>query len=335
MISPWGVATKVVSPTYIWYYTYKYYIGLVIILIGQMSNTTIASTDVQAPPLPKSTRWGQERRLEFIEFRLRWEGRINRGDLIDFFRISVPQASLDLARYMELAPGNIEYDRSEKTYAATPHFKPLLTTGEAQGYLNQLLGVSSQVLDRETSFLGWVPPLGAVQFPGRRIEAPVLRRVLDAIRRKRVLQIEYQSMNRPNPSVRGISPHAVGFDGFRWHVRAYCHERHAFRDFVFARILNVVSNGESTVDPIGDDAWTNLLELVLAPHPELQPGQRRAIELDYGMVNGRVSVQTRQALLFYVLRRLGLDRLAQGTPQAQQIVLVNRDALQPFMERSE
>ncbi len=289
----------------------------------------------QTASAAKPTRWGQERRIEFIDFRLQWDGRVNRSDLIDFFRISVPQASLDFARYMELAPQNIEYDRSEKAYLAASNFQPLVASGEAQGYLNQLLGISSQVLEREASFLGWAPPLGAVRFPGRKIEVPVLRRVLDAIRRKRMLQIEYQSMNRPNPSVRGISPHAVGFDGFRWHVRAYCHERHAFRDFVFARILNVVADGESTVDSIGDEAWSTLLELVLAPHPELQPGQRRAIELDYGMVSGRVSFQTRQALLFYVLRRLGLDRLAQGTPQAQQIVLVNRDALQPFLERSE
>jgi predicted DNA-binding transcriptional regulator YafY len=288
----------------------------------------------QAAQAAKPARWGQARRLEFIDFRLRWEGRVNRADLIDFFRISVPQASLDFARYMELAPKNIEYDRSEKAYLATAEFSPVVATGEAQGYLNQLLGVSSQALEREASFLGWTPPLGAVNFPGRKIEASVLRKVLAAIRRKRMLRVEYQSMNRPNPSVRGISPHAVGFDGFRWHVRAYCHEHHDFRDFVFARILNVISDEESTVDPLDDAAWMNRLDVVLAPHPELLEGQRRAIELDYGMKDGRVSFQSREALLFYVLRRLGLDRPAQGTPQAQQIVLVNRDALQPFLERN-
>lgn len=293
-------------------------------------------TDIQeqTAQAAKPARWGQERRVEFIDFRLQWDGRVNRSDLIDFFRISVPQASLDFARYMELAPKNIEYDRSEKAYLATREFSPVVTTGEAQGYLNQLLGVSSQVLEREASFLGWMPPLGAMNFPGRKIEASVLRRVLAAIRHKRMLQIEYQSMNRPNPSVRGISPHAVGFDGFRWHVRAYCHERRDFRDFVFARILNVASDEVSTVDPLADAAWINMLDVVLAPHPDLQEGQRRAIELDYGMQDGCVSFQTRQALLFYVLRRLGLDRPAQGTPQSQQIVLVNRDALQPFLERN-
>ena len=59
-------------------------------------------------------RWGVERRLEFIEFRLYWEGRINRADIVDQFGVSVPQASKDLSRYQELAPDNIAYDRREK-----------------------------------------------------------------------------------------------------------------------------------------------------------------------------------------------------------------------------
>ena len=33
-------------------------------------------------------RWGVERRLEFIDFRLFWDGRINRGDLTEQFGIS-------------------------------------------------------------------------------------------------------------------------------------------------------------------------------------------------------------------------------------------------------
>jgi hypothetical protein len=50
----------------------------------------------------RTGHWGQERRLEFIDFRLLWEGRLNRADITTFFRISVPQASLDLAKYQEL-----------------------------------------------------------------------------------------------------------------------------------------------------------------------------------------------------------------------------------------
>ena len=38
-------------------------------------------------------RWGVAQRLEFIEFRLFWEGRVNRSDLMEQFGLSVNQAS--------------------------------------------------------------------------------------------------------------------------------------------------------------------------------------------------------------------------------------------------
>ena len=47
--------------------------------------------------------------LEFIDFRLFWEGRIIRSDLTDQFGISAPQASTDLARYQELVATNLTY----------------------------------------------------------------------------------------------------------------------------------------------------------------------------------------------------------------------------------
>ena len=59
-------------------------------------------------------RRGIEQRLEFVDFRLFWEGKINRADIIDRFKISIPQASKDLTLYESLAPGNLEYDASGK-----------------------------------------------------------------------------------------------------------------------------------------------------------------------------------------------------------------------------
>ena len=63
-------------------------------------------------------KWGVERRLEFIEFRLFWEGSINRADIVEYFGVSVPQASKDLTLYQERAPGNMEYDTRGKRYVA-------------------------------------------------------------------------------------------------------------------------------------------------------------------------------------------------------------------------
>src|SRR3546814_5607475 len=69
-------------------------------------------------------KWGVERRLEFIEFRLFWEGGVNRSDIIEMFDVSVPQASKDLTLYQERAPHNALYDKSAKRYVASEHFEP-------------------------------------------------------------------------------------------------------------------------------------------------------------------------------------------------------------------
>ena len=94
-------------------------------------------------------RWGVERRLEFIEFRLYWEGGINRGELTKFFGVSVPQASKDLSQYQDIAPGNMEYDKSEKRYFATTGFKPSLIDPSSDQYLSQLKAVADSGLRPE------------------------------------------------------------------------------------------------------------------------------------------------------------------------------------------
>ncbi len=83
-------------------------------------------------------KWGVERRLEFIEFRLFWEGGVNRSDLIDTFGVSVPQASKDLTHYQERAPQNAVYDKSARRYVAGPEFQPVFLDPDPDAYLMRL-----------------------------------------------------------------------------------------------------------------------------------------------------------------------------------------------------
>lgn len=292
-----------------------------------MQNNEITS----APP-GKRGRWGQERRLEFIDSRLYWEGRLNRAALTEFFGISVPQASLDLAEYMKLAPDNTVYDLSQKAYLATPQFQPAFTDPSSARYLAELYALTTGVLASDLSFLGWIPSADVVRHPTRLVPQAVLRQTLAAIRERRTLQITYQAMGRPEPTERAISPHALGYDGYRWHVRGYCHLRRDYRDFVFARILALSTGEPSEVDHQEDAQWHRILDVIIAPNPALTEAQQRVIELDYGMTEGQLVVHTRQALGFYLLKRLGLTQ--PPTPERaheQQIVLVNRDALVPYL----
>jgi len=278
-------------------------------------------------------RWGQQRRLEFIEFRLLWEGRVNRSDLMNFFGISVPQASLDFAKYRELAPANAVYDGTQKAYLAGPAFAPALVSNSADAYLNRLRALEAGYLGSGSTFLGWQPPLGVVRGPSRTVDADILKSVLLAIRERQILKIEYQSMNAAAAGLRAIAPHALGFDGFRWHVRAFCHEHNDFRDFVLARILKISLEDGSTVDPATDTEWNQFVEAVIVPGADLSASQRRVIELDYGMERGRLILRVREALLFYFLRHLGLLYGADDKPPTDQITLENRAELMPFFRK--
>ena len=293
----------------------------------QESSVTAAN-----PAEPKGLSWGLESRLQFIDFRLRWERRINRMDLTEHFGISVPQASLDIAKYMELAPSNLTYDRSSKTYTAAPSFRPLYQRSSAQHYLAELLATKMGVIEPAASFIGSALEADWAPSPWRTINEQTVEAVVRAIRQQEAIWVSYQSMTSMDESVRLLSPHALGNDGFRWHMRAFCHKRQRFSDFVLARILRIEGFEPSKVDASQDTHWHTVLMLVLAPHPDLPAAKKRVLELDYGMEDGQVKLPCRQAFLYYTLRRLGLHTKETPDPLAQQITLKNRDEIQPYID---
>lgn len=284
------------------------------------------------PTEPKGLSWGLESRLQFIDFRLRWERRINRMDLTEHFGISVPQASLDIAKYTELAPGNLVYDRSSRTYTAALDFQPLYQRSSAQRYLTELLATKMGLVEPAASFIGSAPETDWAPSPWRTIYEQTVEAVVRAIRQHEAIRVSYQSMTSLDESIRLLSPHALGNDGFRWHVRAFCHKRQRFSDFVLARILRIDGFEPSEVDFGRDVHWHTVLMLVLAPHPDLPAAKKRVLELDYGMEDGQVKLPCRQAFLYYTLRRLGLNSKEAPDPLAQQITLNNRDEIQPYID---
>ena len=268
-------------------------------------------------------RWGVEKRLEFIEFRLFWEEHVNRGDLMDAFGVSVNQASTDLNRYIGMAPDNMVYDKSARTYIRGAAFDPLFLKPDASCYLSQLRSVDDGILDRAEAWIGQFPSYDAAQTPVRGVNAKTLRSVITAIRRSEAIEVMYQSLSRPEPLWRWIAPHAIGFDGFRWHTRSFCLTDKSFKDFLLSRIIETRGTKPSEVEPEADADWNEKVTLEIGPHPELSETQKKVIALDYGMRGGIAKIPVRKALLYYALKRLGLDAdPAKRRPQEQQIVLL-------------
>ena len=227
--------------------------------------------------------------------------------------------------YMRLAPRNLEYDKYQKTYRATAKFRPAVGRDDAQLFLSQLAALSIGTPMPSASLLRWRPPFEIARVPVRPIAARTLRHVLWAIRDAEELKVLYQSMRRPAPTSRWIAPHALAFDGLRWHVRAWCHENADFRDFVISRIQRVQGSRETAVKPATDTWWHTFVDIIVRPRAELTAAQRIGVEADLGMTSGRLTINCRKALAFYLLRELRLERPSHDPPAVQPLELVNRD----------
>lgn len=279
-------------------------------------------------PVPTPARWSVERRLAFIEEHLFWLGEINRTDLVARFGVSMSQASADIARYLARAPRGVFYDKSAKRYAAGDDFRPVLAKPDAGRLLGELRLVDLGILAAEDTMLGAVPPFDAAPVPARPVDPTVLRVVIRAIRERRAVDVLYQSMSRPQPLPRIIEPHALAHDGFRWHARAFDRATAEFRDFVLGRLSKPRAGEPAQAAPADDADWNAFVTLRIAPHPGLTPAQAQAIALDYGIKGEAAPVKVRRALLFYALRRLGLDVPPEARrPAEQHIVLRNRDEI--------
>jgi len=256
-----------------------------------------------------------ESRFAFIERVSWWEGRVNAAHISKQYGLSRQAASGVLKQYREQYPQNLNYDASVKGHVPTLQFKARSGNIHFSYYLytisNSSLGIVS---DTNLS-------IHEIETPLRNINPNQVRPILRAIREKLSIDIGYISLSSPDYLDRIIQPHALIFDGLRWHVRAFCFKNQAFRDFSLSRF-----NGQAVIEskahiPVEQDLkWQTILDVIIEPDPRLNNRQKQVIETDYQMRNGQYIIKTRAALVNYLLLRLRLDSY-KNTPEEQQIVL--------------
>ena len=87
---------------------------------------------------------------------------------------------------------------------------------------------------------------------------------------------------------------------------------------------------------IRDRAWCARVAVRLTPDPRLNDAQRALIARDYGMVRQQLKIETRGALVSYLLQQLRVDLPAEHrSPQAQQIVVANANEIQIWTTMSD
>jgi hypothetical protein len=216
-------------------------------------------------------QWSTQKRMEFIEARLYWDGKISRKDLTDFFGISIPQATKDIKKYSAIAPENIEYDLSAKQYKASKDFNPKISTPHSEIYLTRLKLLQGKN-DTNKFFNGTLPSFSVMPSLRRFVDTEILRGLLKTIHNSGAIKIYYQSMSFPQPKERWITPHALGYDGSRWHLRGLCHDEKRYKDFNLGRILSINGATKHVLDHSIDYEWHTEIDITIAPHPLLEDG---------------------------------------------------------------
>ena len=261
-------------------------------------------------------RWGVRRRLEFIDFRLFWDGRLNRRDMAETFGISPQQASNDIAQYEKLAPDNLLYDRTQKVYRRTECFAPACIGETIERYLLQLVALENQWMRPTDTWFGSIPNLEVVSLGHRATNPKVLLRVLEALRERLEIDIEYASLTGSTQPSRTIAPHALAYSDGRWYVRSWSRGHNDFRDYNLNRIRAVTHSRQSSIDPALDFEWVHEIDLVIQPNPDLPEKRQDAVAAELGMEDGRLIHSCRLSLSFYLMSRLNLD-VEPGKPETR------------------
>lgn len=266
-------------------------------------------------------------RIEYIEHLLYWEGKLSRKDLTNYFNISIPQATKDIKFYIENATENIEYDFNAKHYIATKNFSPIFIKPDSQKYLESLLNDRLQIIDNKFE-MGIVPSFYKLPHLKRTVNQEILRKLLRIMKDKKAVEIEYQSMDTPNLVKRSIAPHSLGYDGNRWHLRAYCYIDKLFKDFNLSRIHSILDEKISNINDKYDYLWHTNIIFKIAPHPEHSESAKRCIELDFGMENGVLNLEIKGAFIHYCKFQYKFDKEHQKrSPKEQQLILINSDEI--------
>lgn len=244
----------------------------------------------------------QRERLAYIDVKAYFCGELTRSDIEKRFGVKPAASSRDLATYREIAPGNLSYEPSLRRHVPDDNFKPVFAHSPGR-VLHWLQSGTGDGLDLGLKLAIPCESASELVCPDLGILAVITR----AIAAKRLVKVEYLSMSS-GKSTRFIAPVALADTGLRWHLRAYDRARSRFSDFVLTRIVKAVAlpdQADESERLESDVQWARVVRLELGAHPGLR--HPRAVEADYGMKEGTLTLDLRAPLVGYALRRWAVD----------------------------
>lgn len=276
-------------------------------------------------------------RLAMLKLLLIWEGRLNRGRLMELFELGSNWASVWIREFREQHPDWLAWDTKTRSFHATSAAYKAWRSSDSRrledaASLAQYLALVGLPYAATSAAPGEGGILAA--FPDLSTPSPHHFAVIsEGIRLGRAVQLTYRSMQNPEPHQRVISPHNLIRAGRRWHVRAYCDTQQDFRDYALSRIVDakllpiLATRGEQD-----DKAWLTGVRVRLVAHPDLTPEQESLIRFEYfGDTAARVET-CRGALVSYFIQdaRAATDVQKQRPPDFQ-LAVANLEEIKPWL----
>lgn len=229
----------------------------------------------------KLNNYAKAERLAFIDFKVRFEGRILRSDLTEEFGISEPIATKEIADYKsETQDMNIRLDKHSKTHVInTETYKPLIKIRARDALEMHFEGFCRNKLRQyqSSNFKR------ACEIPSQLCTDSVAT-ITRAIANGTNILCTYISANSRNHNQRKLSPLSVYFDGLNWVFRARDAHDNIFKSFHFGRVKEAKETSEESLLTTTDDPeWNMLIPIHLQLHPNLNEYQKAAFRIDFGM----------------------------------------------------
>lgn len=246
-------------------------------------------------------------RFAYIETELFWGGGLTARQLASTFGISRQVAQKNIDQYRQQHPGYMEYSKSWKRHEATESFTPTLIRPSPLSFLDYLRGeclVGYYRDEQEWSDMA-VTDVDRLFRP----DLPLfpVREVLVALRSHKTVNIDYRKKDLApaSISIRKISPNHLVYADSRYHIRAYCHEKQRYLDFVLSRIVHAEIISDDWVSAVWDKEWNEFTELQFKPNPSLPISAQHAILKGFDDKGcGFRSIKCRKALVYYLNRKL-------------------------------
>ncbi|ELV7518403.1 WYL domain-containing protein [Photobacterium damselae] len=243
-------------------------------------------------------------RMAYIDFKIRFTGFINRSDLTSMFGLASAAASNMMAKYLELRPDNMEYDRKLRANTITDKYKPLLSIDA-----DTALGMLANGFNKNKLTDNPIVPYSRVGYIDNPLDTDAVAKITRAMARGYAVSTKYYSKSSGDYGKRTVLPTALLFNGKDWMFRAFCKKNKdlgKFKFFNFSRALNVEEEFEhlrtSQEDISQDKMWNTMIPLLLIPHRDRTENEVKIIKYDFGFHGESKLIKTERAAFIFMLK---------------------------------